>query len=140
MALTSVQFDSQAFEVSDDDGLTWATLVCLDSVTVTFASEITETATQCGTVVGVGEMKGNFDYTGVCNTTPDADEVSFKDVLTWQKAKQLVQIRCTNGSSGANWFYQFGAYFTNTTHDGTSNDVMKFSGTVTGQGEVDLSA
>lgn len=138
MANTQVDFNDQLVEVSLDGGTTFKTLVCLEGFDTNFTNEVTETETQCGVVTGVGETKAATNYTGTCNTTPETDEISFTDLLAAQVAKTIAVVRVSQGTLGADWYYSFSARFTNLVHTGTSKDVMKFNGTCTSTGLIDL--
>jgi len=140
MANTQVNANDQLVEVSLDGGTTFKALVCLDGFDTSFENAVTETETQCGVVTGIGDTKAATNFTGTCNTTPETDELSFKAMLAAQVAKTAAIVKVSHGSSGADWYYSFSAYITNMTHAGTAGDVMKFTGTITSTGLIDLSA
>lgn len=138
MAVTQVDFNDQPIEISADGGTTWKSLVCLESASTNFTSDVSETQTQCGVLTGRGEAKATLDFQAVCSTTPGAAEVSFEQALAWKIGNTALTARVSQGTSGADWYYTFTAYLDSLTHEGTSGDVMKFSGSFTSSGLVDI--
>lgn len=138
MAVTQVDFNDQPIEISADSGTTWKSLVCLESASTNFTSDVSETITQCGVITGRGDAKATLDFQAVCSTTPGAAEVSFEVALGWKINNTALQVRVSQGSSGADWYYLFTAYLDSLVHEGTSGDLMKFSGTFTSSGLVDI--
>jgi len=74
----------------------WKELVCEVDETAEHTNDVTETDTKCGPAVGVKEMKGNYTGNGVAHADPEATEVSWSDVVNWQKNRTPLEFLMEN--------------------------------------------
>jgi len=72
--------------ISTDDGATWKAIVCLTQNGVSSSDSSTETQTKCGTIVASGSGTNQFTGTGVMETAPETDEVSYMDLWALKNA------------------------------------------------------
>lgn len=85
------------FQTRDaETGGTWKTWVCNTTLNGNLASTVTTTSTKCGVVKSVGEVGGTINFSGVANTSPDADEVSLKDAISYAANQTLLEGRMVN--------------------------------------------
>lgn len=75
---------------------TWKVLTCEETDTAEHTNEVTETKTKCGPAVGIDEMKGNYTGNGVQNADPGATEVTWNDVVNWQKNRTPLEFLMKN--------------------------------------------
>lgn len=146
MAATEIQGIDLIFEVrvSGDSDTTWDRLVCALDDQAEMDNEVSEVDTKCGTFTGVKEMKGSYSGNAVANATPNAGtEVTYEDVVFWQKNKTLLDFRYYNAANGAiaqgAAVFQTGSgRFTNSVLTGTTGEVVQFSWTFSPTGEIEL--
>ncbi|CAB4140258.1 hypothetical protein UFOVP402_16 [uncultured Caudovirales phage] len=139
------QFSEQSVEVSTDSGATWKPLVCLQSAEVSTELPLTEEDTNCGTFVGLGVMKMNSPIECVCEASPTVSQITYEDVLAFQKARQLVQFRYQNAAvgsvgQGASFYHKAEGYFVNASLTGQTGNVIKFSTEFRAIGDIDITA
>jgi hypothetical protein len=130
-------------ELSFDNGATWKTLVCLKDVSIPLTTPVTAEDTYCGKKVGVGVIEFNPSGNAVCETRPDADEVSHDDLVEKMDAGTSFLWRIqnpTSGSVGNNLYYSGSCKCTNVTLTGTANGLLSFAFTLTGEGTLTRTA
>lgn len=123
------------------DGNTYKQLVCLENYNIPLDTQVTETATFCGNSVGLGILKFTPTGSAVCEIAPTGQQVTYKDMVAWQKAQTLLWFKVqypSPGSTSTNIFLSGQCYVTNTTLQLQINDVAKFTFTLTGSGEIDV--
>lgn len=139
MAVTQVPSANTSFEISDDLGVTWFILVCLQSRTTAFEASTTEESTiNCGVIVEQGDSKASVDFDAVSNVTPGVGEVSFKKALDWHVNSTDLIIRSIQGASGTDWFYKFNGKISAISEAVEANGMHKFSGTILSSGLIDI--
>lgn len=146
MAATEIQGIDLIFEVrvSGDSDTSWDRLVCALDDQAEMDNEVSEVDTKCGTFTGVKEMKGSYSGNAVANATPTAGtEVTYEDVVFWQKNKTLLDFRYYNAAFGAitegGAVYQQGTgRFTNSVLTGATGEVVQFSWTFSPTGEIEI--
>jgi hypothetical protein len=84
-----------------------------------------------------------IDFDAVCETAPTVAQISYEDLLTASVNKTLVNVRMQNpvvtGSSlGAAYYHQFSAYITDLSLASTVGEFIKFSGTLSSTGILDV--
>lgn len=86
-------------------------------------------------------MTFNPSFTAVCASNPDGNtEVTYKELLAKQKAGDTVLFRLSHGTSGATFYMSGSCKVTSLSLAGSATDVIKFTGTLTGEGELDITA
>jgi hypothetical protein len=129
----SIQGSNVVMEISDD-GITFETLVCEEDSQADVSNEVTTTRTKCSTFKGISAVDVTISGNAVCNADPDSGEVSYSDILGYQKLKTQKYFRYRNAAQGAftagQAFELTGVgYFTQTTVTATTAEVVKFSWT-----------
>lgn len=143
MAVTTVQGSAVPFTISTDSGSTYKTLVCNKAWGFTGDTSIQEDESDCGRHVGLGAKKWSFSIEGLANTTPGGSETSMEDLLSlWANATSfLIKVQYpTSGTPGSDFYIQGAAYLTNFQINKQTNSLISFTGTITGDGNVDISA
>lgn len=137
--VTQVPAANTSYEISDDNGLNWFILVCLQTRTTNFEASTTEESTiNCGVLVDQGDSKASTDFDAVSNVTPGAGEVSFKKALDWHINSTPLKVRSIQGVSGTDWFYAFDAKISAISEAVEANGMHKFSGTILSTGLIDI--
>lgn len=128
-------------ELSADNGVTYKVVICIVGWTVNLQTQTTTTDTQCGRIVGTGVVAFNPTIQAVCDQAPSTVQVSMKDCYTWQVNKTSLKFRVQSPATGT--FSIGAAYYltgtcivTDTTITDQTNDPIKFSVTLSGQGNV----
>lgn len=82
------------FQTRDaETGGTWKSWVCNTTLNGVLSAAVTTTSTKCGVTKSVGEVGGTINFSGVANTSPDSDEVSLKDAISYAVNKTLLEGR-----------------------------------------------
>lgn len=135
----------QNIEIDVAGGSSYKTLVCLASSSVNTTLDTTTDQTNCGTLTSVGEPGVAISFDAVCEVAPSVSQVSYGSLLTASINKTLVTVRVQNptvtgASVGTVYYHQFSAYVTSLTLTQATADFMKFSGTITSSGTIDITA
>lgn len=135
----------QNIEVDVAGGSSYKNLVCLSSSSVNTTLDTATDQTNCGTLTSVGEPSVSVDFDAVCETAPTVSQISYEDLLAASINKTLVTVRVQNptvtGSSiGTVYYHQFSAYVTSLTLTQATADFIKFSGSITSTGTIDITA
>jgi len=83
-------------QIREAGDTTWLELVCEVDETFEHTNDISETDTKCGPAVGVKEMKANYTGNGVVNANAAAGEISWANIVTWQRARTSLEILIEN--------------------------------------------
>jgi len=143
MAVTTVLGQNVPLTVSTDAGTTYRTVVCNKAWGFTGDTSITEDESDCGPHTAVGQAKWSFSVEGLLNTTPESTEISGEELLSLWANKTSFLIKCqypTSGTPGGDMYIQGSVYLTNYQVNKTTNGFISFTGTLTGDGNVDVSA
>lgn len=137
--MINIQAINVPFEVSDNNGATWQTLVCVNEHTLPVQSAVNKVNTQCGVAAGLGPIEFNPTFQAVTTTDEIAGaQLTYKQVLAYTVAqtrlKYRLQVSDTSGSIGNIHYLSGFGYFTDVTLTETVGDVEKFSGNFTGIG------
>jgi len=120
------------------DGSTYKTLVCLTSTGTNMSRDVTSTETFCGISVSLGNLQVTVPFDAVCETSPTATQVTYKDMLGWMNGGTLLYWRIYNGTSGANFYTAGTAYVTTLDLTGDAGATLTFSGELTMTGNLDI--
>ena len=134
---------NQNIEIDVTGGTSFKNLVCTSSATLNTTLATTQDQTSCGVLTAVGEPSMTIDFDAVCETAPTVAQVSYEDLLAASVNKTLVTVRVQNpvvtGSSlGAAYYHQFSAYITDLSLASTVGEFIKFSGTLSSTGILDV--
>ena len=140
MALTEILASTIPIELSFDSEVSWKTLVCLENYTHQSEGDISESETWCGKVIGMSEPSVSLDFSAVCNSTPDGGtEASYADLQTVHYARTKIFYRIMAGTTGRVFYHKGEGYITSLSLDASSaSDTIKFSGTLTTTGTIDV--
>jgi hypothetical protein len=110
----------------------WKTLVCETDSSSDHATNVTETKTKCGTFTAVDTPTNTISGNGVVNTTPEADEISYQDLLVLLNNKTEVTGRYFNledgeTPAGAAVFMRGKGRVSSLGTSNTEGDLLKFS-------------
>jgi len=140
---TTVLGQNVPITISTDDGTTYLTVVCNKAWGFTGDTSTTEDESDCGVHTAVGQGKWSFSIEGLLNTTPSGTEASAEILLgLWaNKTSFLVQVQYpTSGTPGGDFYLSGSCYLTNFQMNKTTNGFITFSGTLTGDGDIDITA
>ena len=84
-----------------------------------------------------------IDFDAVCEVSPSVAQVSYNALLTAMVNKTLVAVRVQNpvvtgSSAGAAYYHQFSAYINSLTLTQANTELIKFSGSFTSTGVLDI--
>lgn len=138
--MNSIQGELAPIQLSSDGGITWKTLVCLETSNVPLATTVNEVETNCGVAVGLGAIKFNPAGSAVAEAIPTSNQVTYKDLLGWQVAKTLIMFKVeypgSGGQYGMNLALSGTCYVTSTDVTLETGKVITFTYTLTGTGTV----
>lgn len=140
--MRNIQAINVPFQISEDNGATWKSVLCVSEHTQPLTAATTKTNTQCGVSVGIGLVEFNPTFTAVANTDNVAGQVSMKEMTRYLVDQTLIKYRVQDpqsstsagGSVGTNDYLSGFAYVTAITKTYTVGDVVKFNGTLSGVG------
>lgn len=137
--MNSVQSSLVPLELSEDNGVTWNQLICMDNYTVTMEAVTTDTNTQCGIAVGLGPIKFGASGSAVCEISPSAGQVTLNKMLTWLNIKEQILFRNqwaqgSTGSHGQTYYISGTCYVIKADVKNTTGDVVKFDFELKGTG------
>lgn len=135
----------QNIEIDVAGGSSYKNLVCLASSSVNTTLDTASDQTNCGTLTSVGEPAVSVSFDAVCETAPTVAQISYEDLLAASVNKTMVSVRVQNptvvgASIGTVYYHQFSAYVTSLTLTQATADFIKFSGTITSTGTIDITA
>jgi hypothetical protein len=135
----------QNIEVDVTGGSSYKNLVCLSSSSVNTTLDTATDQTNCGVLTSVGEPSVSVDFDAVCEVAPTISQISYEDLLAASINKTLVSVRVqsptvTGASVGTVYYHQFSAYVTSLTLTQATADFIKFSGSLSSTGTIDITA
>ena len=135
----------QNIEVDVTGGSSYKNLVCLASSSVNTTLDTATDQTNCGVLTSVGEPAIAVSFDAVCEVAPTVSQISYEDLLSASINKTLVSVRVqsptvTGASVGTVYYHQFSAYVTSLTLTQATADFIKFSGTLSSTGTIDITA
>jgi len=138
--MTTVQGELAPLYLSSDDGVTWKTLVCLETYKVPLDTTVNEDETNCGVAVGLGAIKFKPSGSAVMEAAPDNSMVTYKDMVGWQVAKTRLMFKTeypgSGGTYGQNIALSGFCRVTSTSLTSQVGQVIKFDFTLNGEGLV----
>lgn len=145
--MADIQASGIPIQFSTDIGVTWKTLICLKNYNIPISRSTNESETFCGKSVGLGALSFNPQGNAVCDTSPDSDEVTLKDMLQWIDAKTVLMFRTAYpqssgalGSIGDEFFIKGECYIVSVNPIFATNDVVNFDFEARGFGTLDIAA
>lgn len=136
---------AQNIDIDVAGGSSYKTLVCLASSSVNTTLDTATDQTNCGTLTSVGEPSVSVDFDAVCETAPTVSQISYEDLLAASINKTLISVRVQNptvtgASVGTVYYHQFSGYVTSLTLTQATADFIKFSGSISSTGTIDITA
>ena len=134
---------AQNIDIDVSGGSSYKTLVCLASSSVNTTLDTASDQTNCGTLTSVGEPSISVDFDAVCETAPTVSQISYEDLLAASINKTLISIRVQNptvtgASVGTVYYHAFSGYVTSLTLTQATADFIKFSGSISSTGTIDI--
>lgn len=138
--MTTAQGELAPLSLSSDGGITWKTLVCLETYKVPLDTTVNEDETNCGVAVGLGAIKFKPTGTAIMEVNPDSTMVTYEDMVKWQTGKTLIMFKteypASGGQYGKNIALSGTCYVTATGGTFQTGKVITFDFTLTGTGLV----
>jgi len=130
-------------DVTGVGGATYKTLVCLASSSVNTSADTSSDNTNCGILTSVSESSMTIDFDAVCEVTPSATQTTYKDLLAAMVTKAMIKVRVQSpvvGATavGAAYFHEFSAFINSLTLTQANAEFIKFSGSFTSTGTLDI--
>lgn len=137
---TGVQSNLVPFAVSTT-GVTYKNVVCKKSWNFNGTTPTNVEQTDCGPLVGLGSSEWSFDFEGILNTSvAGATEVSAKEMLDYWNNQTLLYAKVLYpNSDGSNFYIQGSGYITNFKLANQVGNLISFTATLSGNGQVDNS-
>lgn len=140
-----IQGSLQNIEIDVAGGSSYKNLVCLRTSSVNTTVDSTTEQTNCGSLTSIGEPSMSIDFDAICEVAPSVSQVSYEDLLSAMVNKTQVTVRVQNptvtgASTGAAYYHQFAGYITSLTLSQSTTEFINFSGTVTSNGTLDVTA
>ena len=138
-----IQGSLQNIEIDVAGGSSFKNLVCLASSSVNTTADTSTDNTNCGILTSMSDASMSVDFDAVCEVAPTVAQVSYGSLLTAMVNKTLVSVRVQNptvsGSSiGTAYYHQFSAYINSLTLTQANAEFIKFSGSFTSTGVLDI--
>jgi hypothetical protein len=133
----------QDIEIDVAGGTSFKILACTSTSSVNTTLATTQDQTTCGVLTAVAEPSMTIDFDAVCEAQPTVSQISYEELLSASVNKTLVNVRyqnpvVTGSSAGAYYFHQFFGYVTDLSLNATVGEYVKFSGTLTSTGTIDI--
>ena len=140
-----IQGSLQNIEIDVTGGSSYLNLVCLRTSSVNSTVDSTTDQTNCGVLTAVGFPQMSLDFDAICETAPTVSQVSYSSLLTAFANKTLVSVRVQNpvvsgSSAGAAYYQSFDGYITSLTLNQSTTEFINFSGTISSNGVIDITA
>jgi hypothetical protein len=140
-----IQGSLQNIEIDVAGGTSYKNLVCLASSSVNTTADTSTDNTNCGILTSMSDASMSVDFDAVCEVAPTVAQVSYGSLLTAMVNKTLVSVRVQNptvtGSSiGTAYYHQFSAYINSLTLTQANAEFIKFSGSFSSTGTLDITA
>jgi hypothetical protein len=140
-----IQGSLQNIEIDVAGGTSYKNLVCLASSSVNTSADTSSDNTNCGILTSVSDSSMTVDFDAVCEVAPSVAQVSYGSLLTAMVNKTMVAVRVQNptvtgASTGAAYYHQFSAYINSLTLTQANAEFIKFSGSFTSTGVIDITA
>jgi hypothetical protein len=138
-----IQGSLQNIEIDVLNGTSYKVLVCLASSSVNTSADTSSDSTNCGILTSIGESSMTIDFDAVCEVAPSGTQVTYKDLLAAMVAKTLVAVRVQSPAVGSTaigvaYYHQFSAFINSLTLTQANAEFIKFSGSFTSTGTLDI--
>jgi hypothetical protein len=138
-----IQGSLQNIEIDVAGGSSYKNLVCLASSSVNTSADTSSDNTNCGILTSVSDSSISVDFDAVCEVAPSVAQISYNSLLTAMVNKTLVNVRVqspvvTGSSIGVAYYHQFSAYINSLTLTQANAEFIKFSGSFTSTGVIDI--
>ena len=138
-----IQGSLQNIEIDVAGGSSFKNLVCLASSSVNTNADTSTDNTNCGILTAVGDSSMTVDFDAVCEVSPTVAQVSYNSLLSAMVSKTLVAVRVQSplvpgSSAGAAYYHSFNAYINSLTLTQANTELIKFSGSFTSTGVLDI--
>ena len=138
-----IQGSLQNIEIDVAGGSSFKNLVCLASSSVNTSADTSSDNTNCGILTSMSDASMTIDFDAVCEVAPTVSQVSYGSLLTAMVNKTLISVRVQNpvvtgASIGAAYYHQFSAYINSLTLTQANAEFIKFSGSFTSNGTLDI--
>lgn len=138
--MTTIQGELAPLELSADGGVTYKTLVCLETYDLKMTTTVNQVETSCGIATGLGAIKFTATGSAVMEANPDNTMVTLKDMTAWQLNKTLLKLKteypASGGQYGQNIALVGDVYVSDMSDTFQVGQVIKFAFTLTGTGTV----
>jgi len=138
-----IQGSRQDIEIQLPGDVTFRSLVCLSSSSVNTSADTSTDNTNCGILTSVSDASMTVDFDAVCEATPTSVQITYKELLSAMFNKTLISVRVqspavTGSSIGVAYYHQFSAYVNSLTLTQANAELIKFSGSFTSTGTLDI--
>lgn len=130
-----------------DTGSNYKLVTCEESSSASTTAAVTKTPTKCGVFTAVANAETSISGSGVVDGDPAANQVSYKQMEAWCRAKTLLYFIYKNltdagsGQTNGESVYLDGrGYLTEVTVTAQEGDLVKFNWVLEPSGTVDNSA
>jgi hypothetical protein len=143
--MAKIQGSTQSVDISADNGSSWKSLICLRTSSVNGTVDSTVEQTNCGTFTSIGKPNMTVDFDAICETAPGGSEVSYSSLLGYFNAGTQIAVRVqspvfSGSSAGAAYYQSFDGYITSLTLNQSTTEFINFSGTISSNGTIDITA
>lgn len=145
MAYTDIQGSEVLLQLSSDNFTTTYSIVCLQTADFNLKSPVTTEESQCGTHTAIGKGSFTVNFSGIMSSSPavpsgspSVGQASYKQLLSWASSQQLLSFRMQHGTLGVDFFESGSCYLSDLTRTWGNAQLVKFSGTLTGTGDIDI--
>lgn len=128
-------------EISEDNGVTWNTIVCEEQSKFDGSTSVNETKTKCATYSAPANNAPTITGNGVAGGDLAAGQVSYQRLQQLRDANTLIAIRRQNAalgtlSAGEITYAHGNGYVTSASETAQEGDIIKFDFTLTFTGTV----
>lgn len=138
--MQTIQGELAPLLLSPDNGVTWMTLVCLSTYSVSLDTTVNQTETNCGVATGLGAIKFKPSGSAVCEANPTEGQVTYNQMVEWQVNKTQLLFSSEYPGSGSQYGQNLAisgdCFVTATDVTLETGQVIKFTFTLTGTGTV----
>lgn len=104
----------------------WKELICLETLSVVWSTDVNKRATRCGIKIGIRPTEVTMNGTVVADDAPSGSQVSHKDIEGWMNAGTKVLVKAAHTTTPAKYFVSGAGYFTSNTENAPSDDLLAF--------------
>jgi hypothetical protein len=124
-------------------GTSYKNLVCVSNSSVATTVDTSTDQTNCGVLTAPGQPSMAVDFDAVCEAEPTVSQVSYNSLLTAMNNKTLIGVKVISPSVGSlaigeAYTHIFDGYITSLTLTQASGEFIKFSGSISSTGILDV--